>query len=385
MLAEGIGSVYLSTFVVFLNFLLVFLLSRGKLIAQKNALFAALLFFFFVLTTTLNGFLDKGAMIKEQLVFSIIHLQLILAFILGTYYINFLTKTFFYKITLICIVCLSARIFIDDLDKVFNLSSVRGLRVETLFAGGANNFALITGIGFIISFFYLKKGFLKTVLCVYLLAIVILTMSRGALFGLIFTLFTVAIYDPKGKTLSLLLKTSLFLTIIGTVFLLYSDAAQSFAEQFSQRFLSLFSGETTIEKASSGRGLIIRDLYYNHLKESSIFEILFGHGMGSINFMVSGSPYESSHNIIVDICYRNGLLAIIMFIIMFVIIFINFLKDRKKTDLTLFGIFIFLHFEIFVNPFVYAAQTGWIYGLFLAIILNRHKLRSNKPINNIRT
>jgi hypothetical protein len=200
----------------------------------------------------------------------------------------------------------------------------------------------------------------------------------------VFTLFVVAIYDPKGKILASLLKVSFFLTVIGFVFLLYSDTGQALAEQFSQRFLGLFTGEISIEQASSGRGLILRDLYYNHLKNSSLFEILFGHGMGSINFMVSGSPYESSHNIILDVFYRNGLLAIIGFIAMFLFLFFSFVRKRKNTDLTLFAIFIFLHFEILVNPFIYAAQTGWIYGLFLAILLNRRKLSSGQSLKEIR-
>ena len=51
-----------------------------------------------------------------------------------------------------------------------------------------------------------------------------------------------------------------------------------------------------------------------------------------------------------------------------------FFKNRKGTDLTLFGFFVFLHFEILVNPYVYAAQTGWIYGLFLAVFLNQNRL-----------
>lgn len=384
MVAESIGSIYLSTFIIFLNFVLVFLFSAGKVLTKKLSLVGALIFLFFLGTTVLNIILDKGLLLKEQLVFSIIHLQLVLVFILANYYFDYLNKAFFYKVVLISIIIFSARIFIDDLDKVFNLSSVRGLRVEALFAGGVNNFALIVGVGFIICFFHIRNGFVKVATCLYLIIVIILTMSRGALLGLVFTLFIVALYDPKGKILSWLLKASFFIASMVFVFLLYSEAAQTVAEQFAQRYLSLFSGEVSIEQASSGRGLIIRDLYYNHLKNSSFFEILFGHGMGSINFMVSGSPYESSHNIIVDVLYRNGLFAIIGFIGMFLFMLLKFLRNRTKTDLTLFGIFVFLHFEILVNPFVYAAQTGWIYGLFLAVILNGHKWNSTNALKRYR-
>ena len=171
---------------------------------------------------------------------------------------------------------------------------------------------------------------------------------------------------------------------MGFIILLYSNTAQELALQFSERFLSIFSGDATIEQASSGRGLIVRDLFSNHIKNSSVFEILFGHGMGSINFKVSGSPYESSHNFIVDLFYRNGLLILLGYIFLVVYMVSIFFHWRRSTDLALFGIFVFLHFEILVNPFVYAAQTGWIYGLFLAIFLNGKKLgykKSDKTVS----
>ena len=374
ILTDGVGSVYLSTILIFLNFLIVVFFSKGQFILKKEAFFAICVFIYFLLFTIFNVLVSKGFLLKEQLVFSVIHLQLILVFLLGNYYSNYISKEVLFKILYYAILLFSLRIFIDDWDKVFNLSSVRGFRVETIFAGGVNNFGLIVGLGFIISFFHLKKGIVKVISCLYFIIVIILTMSRGALFGLVITLFLVALYDPKGKILSSLLKTSFFLTVIGFIVLLYSNAAQDIALQFSERFLSIFSGETTIEQASSGRGLIVRDMYNNHIKNSSILEILFGHGMGSINFMVNGSPYESSHNFIVDVFYRNGILILLGYLTLVIYLCYMFFKNRKGTDLTLFGFFVFLHFEILVNPYVYAAQTGWIYGLFLAVFLNQNRL-----------
>jgi len=378
ILTDGVGSVYLSTIFIFLNFLIVVFFSKGRLILKKEAFIAICVFIYFLLFTILNVLVSKGFLLKEQLIFSVIHLQLFLVLILGNYYSSYINKEFLFKILLYVILLFSFRIFIDDWDKVFNLSSVRGFRVETIFAGGVNNFGLIVGLGFIISFFHLKKGILKVVSCLYFIVVIILTMSRGALFGLVITLFLVALYDPKGKILSSLLKTSFFLTIIGFVVLLYSNAAQDIALQFSERFLSIFSGETTIEQASSGRGLIVRDMYNNHIKNSSILEIFFGHGMGSINFMVNGSPYESSHNFIVDLFYRNGILMLLGYLALVMYLCYMFFKNRKNADLTFFGFFVFLHFEILVNPYVYAAQTGWIYGLFLAVFFNQNKLGRHK-------
>jgi hypothetical protein len=370
---EGLGSIYLSTVIIFFNWLIVCILSKGAMLKKKATILSILIYLFIFFTTLLNILFDDLDMLKDQFVFSVIHLQILLVFNLSIYYVDYLNKLFAYQWIIIFILLFSTRIFIDDWDNAFNLSSVRGFRVETIFAGGVNNFGLIVGLGFIISFFHLKKSILKVLACLYFIVVIILTMSRGALFGLVITLFLVALYDTKGKILSSLLKTSFCLTFIGCLLLLYSNTAQDLALQFSERFLSIFSGEATIEQASSGRGLIVRDIYNNHIKNSSLFEILFGHGMGSINFMVNGSPYESSHNFIVDVFYRNGILILFGYLVLVIYLCYMFIKNRKGANLTLFGIFVFLHFEILVNPFVYAAQTGWIYGLFLAIFLNQKK------------
>lgn len=380
---QGIGSIYLSTIVLFVNFLLVFLFTNGKVIAHPSNLVAISIFGLFLFSTIWQMMFGSTGSFKDQLVFTIVHIQLLIAFILGNYYMRHLSRDFIFSSLIIIFLLLSIRLFIDDIDKVFNLSTVRGLRVESQFAGGANNFGLLIGMGFIVVFFYLEKGLKRLLLGLYFFLIVILTMSRGALFGVILTLVLVALYETKGKTLLMLLRISFGMTISGIILFFISDTAQIFFEKFSNRFLSFFTGEVSLEQASSGRGMIITDLFENHLKNADFFQILFGHGMGSINFVVKGAPYESSHNIFIDILFRNGLISLIGFLLLVIYLCYSFLKNRGKDDLVIFAVFVFLHFEIMVNPFVYAAQSGWIYGVFLALFLGKKHLRNiDKPVLN---
>lgn len=372
---EGIGNVYLSTIILFFVFSTLLLLTNGKIVANSLSLLSLFILLVFVTSTGINVLYGSAGTFKDQLIFTIVYLQLVLAFILGNYFATKLSKDFIYRSLIFILLLLSIRLFIDDFDKVFNLSTVRGLRVESQFAGGANNFALLLGIGVVVSFFYLNKGSKRLITCLYLLLVIILTMSRGALFGVVLTLFLVAIYDQKGKTLSSLLRISFGLSIIGVFLFFVSDGVQVIVEKFSDRFLSFFTGEVSFEQASSGRPIIFKDIYENHLLKANIFELLFGHGMGSIDFEVNGYPYESSHNIFIDILYRNGVFALLGFVILICYLALSFLKSRRNEDLVFFGIFVFLHFEIMVNPFVYAAQTGWIYGLFLALFIRRNRLR----------
>ncbi|MBC8766911.1 hypothetical protein H4O18_02795 [Arenibacter sp. BSSL-BM3] len=369
ILIDGIGNVYLSTIVIFLSFIVLFFLSKGVLVTKTYSLLALFLFLFLSLTTGINIIFDKFILAQEQSVFTIIYLQNILAFVIAYYLIEKVSLDFFYKFFLWVVFIATIRIFFEEIEHVFSFSEARGQRIEALFAGGVNNFALIVGLALIISFYTIKNRYLKVGLCLYWFVIIILTMSRGALLGIIFTLFILGLYDTNKKTLSLLLRTSFIITLLGVFAIYYFDKSDLVKAQLENRFLSVFTGDSSIESASSGRGIILSDIYNSHIKGSSLFEYLFGHGMGSIDFTINKADYKSSHNLIVDLFFRNGLLFTLFYIQLFLYLLLKFLSNRAKSNLILFGIFVFLHFELLFNPFVFAAQTGWIYTFFLALFL----------------
>lgn len=341
-----------------------------------------LIFVLLLVFTVLNEIFDGGSAVKMQLVFTIVYFQAFLVFIISYYAFDKVKLDYVFKLYLLVGLLLFIRIAVEESQNLLNLSTIRGERIEANFAGAVNNFALLIGICVIISFFYIKNRTWKIILSVSSLFILVLTMSRGALLGTIFTFFMVAMFDTDSKTLKNLLRISAILTVVGIVGLFYVDKMDLIWATVQDRFLSVFSGEVSLKQFSSGRGLIFMDIYKNHFISSSPFEFLFGHGMGSIDFTVNGHPYQSSHNIFMDFAYRNGLLFLVFYLLFFLYLLTRFIKFRNKENLVLFGIFIFLHFELLVNPYLFAVQMGWIYSFFLAAFFTKLHTGSNNIVRN---
>lgn len=368
---SGLGNVYSSTIIVFLLFVSLALLLPDRILSKRCPVFGLLVFTFFLVFTILNVIFDGGQGIKMQLVFTIVYFQSFLVFIISYYALDNVKLDYVFKLYLVVGLLLFFRMTAEESQNLFNLSTVRGERIEANFAGAVNNFALLIGLCVIISFFYIKNKTWKVILSIFSLFVLVLTMSRGALLGTIFTLFMVAFYDTDSKTLKNLLRISATVAIIGIVGLFYLDKVDLIWTTVQDRFLAFFDGKTSLKQFSSGRGLIFMDIYKNHFVDSSLFELLFGHGMGSIDFKVNGYPYESSHNIFMDFAYRNGLLFLFSYMLFFLYLLLRFIKFRNKENLVLFGIFVFLHFELLVNPYLFAVQMGWIYSFFLAAFLTK--------------
>ncbi len=347
------------------------MLLPDRILSKRGPVFGLLIFVLFLVLTFLNVIFDGGHAIKMQLVFTIIYFQSFLVFIISYYALKKVKLDYVFKLYLVVGLLLFFRMAAEESQNLFNLSTVRGERIEANFAGAVNNFALLIGLCVIISFFYIKNKTWKVILSISSLFVLVLTLSRGALLGTIFTLFMVAFYDTDSKTLKNLLRISATVAIIGIVGLFYLDKVDLLWATVQDRFLGFFDGKTSLKQFSSGRGLIFMDIYKNHFVDSSLFELLFGHGMGSIDFKVNGSPYESSHNIFMDFAYRNGLLFLFSYMLFFLYLLLRFIKFRNKENLVLFGIFVFLHFELLVNPYLFAVQMGWIYSFFLAAFLTK--------------
>ncbi|MFI8603735.1 O-antigen ligase family protein [Cellulophaga baltica] len=367
---NGIGNVYISTFIIFIQSLLLIVLIRDKLINNKNVIIAIFVYLLLFSTTAINIILDNRELLKSQIVNSIIYLQNFLVFIIIYHLLQKKDYSYFFRLFLFIMIVASIRIAIEEPDKILKFSEVRGERIEALFIGGVNNYALLLAIAFIISFFKIKNTYIRLMSAFFWLLLISLTMSRGALLGAVLTIFIVAYYDRERKTLKSLIRMSIGLTLVGLLSLIYLNKLDLVVTQFNDRFLSLFTGGTSISKFSAGRGIIWSDIL-SKIKTSSIYENILGHGFGSIDFTVTGAPYQSSHNIFIDIFYKNGYLVFSGYIFLLIKLLDYFLKNRTKENLTIFGIFIFLHLELFVNPFFFAAQIGWIYSIFLVIFLKQ--------------
>ncbi|MGO4919922.1 hypothetical protein [Maribacter spongiicola] len=379
---SGLGNVYSSTLTIFSLFLLLIGVLFNRIFSKRDIILSILVFTTLLLFTIVNVVFDVGQGLKMQLIFAVIYFQSFLVFIISYYALDKVKLDYVFKLYLIVGLLLFIRMAMEEPQNIFGFSVVRGQRIEANFAGAVNNFALLIGLCVIISFFYIKNKTLKVLFSISSLFVLILTMSRGALLGTIITFFIVALYDTDSKTLKNLLRISAAITFIAIIGLFYFDKIDLVVTTVQERFLGVFSGKASVKQFSSGRGIILSDIYNNHFINSSVFEFLFGHGMGSIEFTVNGALYESSHNIFMDFAYRNGVLFLLLYMFFFLYLLYKFIQFRSKENLALFGIFIFLHFELLVNPYLFAVQMGWIYSFFVAGFLVKLKGKNNKTLES---
>lgn len=373
ILFEGIGNVYLSTVILITAFMFLFIKTDGKLIGKPNVILTISVLIIIVFTTYLNVFFNSTSDFKAQSVGIVIYTQNFLGFIVFYYLVHKKSLNFFLKAFVAVTVLSCLRVICEETDKIFLFSTRWGERLDAYFIGAMNNFALICGIALFISLFYIKEKWIKIITSAFLFFMIAASMSRGAFLGVLFTFFIIALYRLNKKTLKSALKLSLFSFIVVTIVVLYLDQSGEVIEKIQDRFLSVFSGEKDLTTFSSGRFFVWEDIL-TRFTESNIFEILFGLGVGSIDFKVDFVHYYSSHNIFIDLLYKNGLFGLILYILILIYIFISFLKNKIHNKRGLFAIFIFLQFEIMFNPFPFAAQTGWIYFVFLAVFIKQNQL-----------
>lgn len=370
---KGIGNVYLSTVVVLIEFFFLFLVTGGNILAKKNILIVSSFFVITLLTTIINVTYFDSSLIEFQITNTIIYFQNTVVFILCYYLLDRIELDYFYKLFVVIAFIGVLRIFIEEPNHIFKMSLIWGERIEAYFIGGVNNFSLILGIAFLISFFYLKNKFLKITSCILLLLVIVLTMSRGALLGVILTLFFTFFYYANKRTLKLFFRYSLYFFLIGLFMLVLLGEIDVVIEKVQDRFFSLFTNEKSANQFFSARGDLISDMF-ERLSNSSFFQILFGHGNGSIDFFdkISKQRYETSHNILIDLLYRNGILILGLYVLTLIYVFLIFIKNKEKKKPTLFAIFIFFHLELLVNPIVFAAQVGWLYAVFMALFIKQN-------------
>ena len=371
---SGIGNIYLSTLMVLSQFLIMLFLTNGYLISNKTTLLVTLVFSVVFFSTIIN-ILHNKMYINVQITKTVIYFQNVLALILMNHYLKYLSLRYFLNLFLLIVILIIVRVFIEEPDHVFKLSVLWGERIESEFVAGVNTFAIFNGLGLTISFFYLQKKRLKLLFCLLFLLVIFLTMSRGALIAIFFTLIVTALYDVKRETFNAILKYAIIGIITSTFILIFSGKMDEIIFQINNRFFSFLDGKTSLDSFFAGRGTLIKYVF-NEFIQSNVFQILFGHGNGSMNFIIpeTGQKFETSHLVIFDILYRNGLILTLLYLYLLFIILYKFLKRRNREKIVLFGLFIFFHLELLVNPMIFSAQSGWLYSLFLMLFIRQDKL-----------
>lgn len=375
---SGIGNVYLSTVMVMLQFMIMLFLSNGKLVKGRITYIVSEVFLLTLVVTIINIILN-GELINTQITKTVIYLQNTLAIIMMSFFVKDLRPDYFYKTFLLTVIICVIRVYLEEPTHFFKLSVLWEERIESEFVAGVNTFAMLNGLAFVISFFYLKHKFLKLFLSLFFIVIIVLTMSRGALLAAIATLFITAFYDLNRETFNLLVKYSLIALIIGVFVLLFSGKIGAVIDLINERFFSFFYGEKSFNDFFAGRGDLIQHVT-SKIYNSSIFHFLFGHGNGSMKFVIpeTGQKFETSHLVPLDILYRNGIILTLLYINLLVKIFQKFINNRTRENNVLFGLFVFFHLELLVNPMIFSAQSGWVYSLFLILFLKQNDLNYKK-------
>lgn len=374
----GIGNVYLSTVMVMLQFMIMLFLSNGKLVKGRITYIVSEVFLLTLVVTIINIILN-GELINTQITKTVIYLQNTLAIIMMSFFVKDLRPDYFYKTFLVIVIMCVIRVYIEEPSHFFKLSVLWDERIESEFVAGVNTFAMLNGLAFVISFFYLKHKFLKLFLSLFFILIIVLTMSRGALLAAIATLFITAFYDLNRETFNLLVKYSFIALIIGVFVLIFLGKIDVVMDLINERFFSFFYGEKSFNDFFAGRGDLIQHVT-SKIYNSSIFQFFFGHGNGSMKFVIpeTGQKFETSHLVPLDILYRNGIILTLLYINLLVKIFQKFIKNRTKENNVLFGLFVFFHLELLVNPMIFSAQSGWVYSLFLILFLKQNDLNYKK-------
>ncbi len=372
---SNVGNVYWSTIIILAEFFLLFFI-KPSIFIKRSVIVGILIYFLIVLESVINIFLGELSLSKE-VVQLIIYFQILSTFIIARYILGYISIDYIFKILLVAVFLTFLRVIIEEPDHILKLSILKGERIEAYFASGVNNYAMLMGIGLLICFFRYKNLLIKYIMLFFWTMCMVLTMSRGALLGVFLTLFIVAYYDKNRETFKQLVKLgsiSIFLLFLGFIF---SNDIDSIVEQVNERFFSLFSGEKDLSQFSSGRGVIWPQMIDRFI-DTPIYNKIIGHGLSSIDFefFISGHPhaFESSHNIFLDLLFKNGILLMLAYILFIIYILLLFLKNRSIYKLVLFSVFIFFQIELWVNPFIFAAQIGWLYGFFIMLFYKQNKL-----------
>lgn len=379
---EGIGNLYLSTLIIFIEFVWLLFITQGGFLLNQNVLFAILIFSISLLSTVINILFFDEIFLKGQINNSIIYFQVLLTFTITSYFYNKINFSYFISLFILVVFFASVRVIIEEPQNVFKLSTLWGERIEAIFIGGVNNFALFLGLAFIMSFFHFKNKTLKIVSCFYFLMMIILTMSRGALLGVILTLFITSLYDTNRATFRSLITYSLYSLLSGLLVLYITGYIDEVLEKVKTRFFSLFTGEQGVNVFFSGRGDLIEDIFMR-FSNGSFFQIAFGYGNGGINFYnhASAQYYETSHNILIDILFRNGIILFLIYLVILTLLIAFFIRNRNREKLTLFSVFVFFHLELLVNPVLFAAQVGWVYAIFMVYFLKQNRIFSTTTMS----
>lgn len=229
----------------------------------------------------------------------------------------------------------------------------------------ANFYTMLSFFALAILLFGLRntsKRYVTIVSIIATIALGALTYSKSGIIAYVL-LLSIAAFCGEKSTRKKVLQ---LLSLAAIVMVMFSNQFDSIIGNI----LSRFTGITNINQFSSGRF----DLWTNYLEKitDGPFELLVGHGMGSVEGM------KAAHNTFIEITYKFGLLGFFTDIVALRFSFkllCRSIGDRRSTPWPVKGVFIVFVGLIF-NLSAYTFYSLWVCLLIYFLLSRRNDMRA---------
>lgn len=256
---------------------------------------------------------------------------------------------------------------------IFSFMATRITLKSTGLIGLADNrgYALLACLPSLLLFLNSKKilFFISVPVCIIG---VIAATKRGAIISLLLMLFWIILYLFKDENISSIQKKRMTMSMFIAGILLLSFF-ESYVDIAFDRVLSLS------DDRGSGRDIIYKMYWDGWLNQSSIIEMIFGHGLyaGVKNFKYA----LVAHSDWLEMLYCYGIFGIVLFFNLLVqfVKYLYGLKAYNRLDFTVFGLLILLYFiKTVISGVFFADINNILIYIQIAFILARY----DKSITN---
>lgn len=349
-------AIFSSTFIIaipmvlFLSYLILYF-QRNRIIKREGYLvaFTALIVGIY-LSSLLCGGLTSAFQTKIQ------YLSVILPFFVLWGTNGQSEQNYDYTIKCICIVFVGLALFF------FSNYSLHVFEELEFQKNGA--YTLLYFLPFILC---LRKVYLRIVGVVVVLAALLFSLKRGGLLAFalaILIYWAINTFSYSGKKFGFWHFVFSALVVVGFVyFYIYFD--QMTGNLLSTRFQNLQ------DDGGSGR-LDTYPVVWSHIKESSIINLIFGHGWDAVR--IQCGMERSAHNDFLEILYDFGIIVFAVYILFYIKLFkvVRLLiKRRSFYAAPLSATFVLFFANSMVSHIIYYPKYAVLFALFLGLMSNR--------------
>jgi hypothetical protein len=267
---------------------------------------------------------------------------------------------------LFAIVISTFRVIMSDYSSLFPITIHNRFNVD--FLGSVNNYSYILAMGIIIAVFLLKK---RSITILYLLFFILISLSRGALFSLLFCAIIYFLLHINNILKKFNLKYLMIPCVSILILIFYSN---SIVLVIQRRLIS------TLTDPSGGSGRITIWKYAINETFNKNLKVLFcGNGAKTFKYFLYNMK-DSIHNQYIDVFFSYGIIFGIIIIVCYFIYFYKIVYKIRYRFETLFYINILYAISFIFDSRIWVIQTNWIFGLIVALTFKEY--HNNKKKNS---